>query len=104
MSRPRQIVPITAPGNELHAEIVEVKADLARLQRQARESGNWKMEVAMLDRRLKIIELRLREVRDYSTNVMQVNFDVDAKVAERMAISFLARQRELRENGELDAK
>jgi hypothetical protein len=100
MGRQRQLAPITSLGNELAAEIVEIKGDLVRLQQLARESGNWRMELAALDRRLKLIELRLREVRDYHTSILNVNFDVDSKTAEKMAVAFLARQRQLRENGE----
>jgi len=107
MPRRRPIVPITALCNELQAEIVEINTDLARLQKLAREAGNWKMEFGVLDRRLKLIELRLREVREHSLNVMNVNFDVDTRTAEKMALAFLARQRQIRDNGNaevIDAK
>jgi hypothetical protein len=105
MSRQRQAVPITSLARELGDEIVEIKADLQRIQAEARTVGDWKKELAVLDRRLKIIELRLRETRDYNNNVLSVNFDVDAKTAEKMAVAFLARQRQLRDSGEvIDAK
>src|SRR5262245_31335812 len=99
MSRPRQIVP-SALGNELALEVAEIKADLRRLQNSAREAGDWKKELLVLDRRLKLVELRLKEVREYSTNILSVNFDVDTKTAEKMATAFLAKQRQLRANGE----
>lgn len=103
MGRNKPVVrPIATLGNELRDELVEIRADLLRLQGEARAAGNWQKEMACLDRRLKLVELRVREVREHSVNVMAVNFDVDSKIAEKMSVAFLARQRMLKAKGEPD--
>ena len=94
-----QISPITTLGTELGEEILEIKLDLVRIQKDAREAGDWKKELAVMDRRLKIVEMRLREVREHSTNILSVNFDVDEKTASKMALAFLSRQRLRETNG-----
>ncbi len=58
----------------------------------------------MLDRRLKVVELRLRETREYNNTILSVNFDVDPQTAEKMAVAFLAQQRTLKANGESDGR
>lgn len=99
MTRQRQVVAITSLARELGDEIVEIKADLQRIQAEARAAGDWKKELAVLDRRLKIVELRLRETREHNNNVLCVNFDVDPQTAEKMAVAFLAQQRTLKASG-----
>ena len=95
----RTSVPVSF-GHELSTELVGIKEDLNRLQRDARQSGNWKAELAVIDKRLKICELQLKEAREHSTNILAVNFDVDAGTAEKMALAFLERQRQLTASGE----
>ncbi len=67
-------------------------------------AGDWKKELAVLDRRLKVVELRLRETREYNNTILSVNFDVDPQTAEKMAVAFLAQQRTLKANGESDGR
>jgi hypothetical protein len=104
MTRVQRIVPIKTLGSELRDELAEIRGDLQRIQAEARTDKDWKKELAVLDRRLKLVELHVREVREHSTNVMQVNFDVSAKTGEAMATAFLARQRILKANGERDGE
>lgn len=104
MPRQAQLAPVTSLGNELAAEVAQIKDDLERIQREARNAGDWKKELAVLDRRLKLVELRLREAREHSINIMSVNFDVDSKTAEKMALAYLAQQRTLKASGESDGK
>ena len=100
MPRHPQLSPITSLGRELGDEIADIKMDLARIQTEARTAGDWKKELAVLDKRIKLVELRLREAREHSINVMSVNFDVDSKTAEKMALAYLAQQRTLKAAGE----
>lgn len=104
MPRHPQIAPVTSLGNELVAEVIEIKEDLERIQREARNAGDWKKELAVLDKRIKLVELRLREAREHSISVMSVNFDIDEKAAEKMALAFLAKQRTLKAAGESDGQ
>jgi hypothetical protein len=100
----RKIMPIRTPGNELRDELSEIRGDLQRIQGEARLAGDWRKELAVLDRRLKLVELSVKELRDNSTNVALVNFDVSSATAEKMSVAFLARQRLLKLNGEKDGE
>lgn len=90
----------TTLGAEIVDEVLAIKADLKRLQEVARAAGSQVSELAVIDRRVKLVDTLLRDARDHSTNILNVNFDLDPKVAEKMAVAFLARQRQLREAGE----
>jgi hypothetical protein len=89
-------------ARDLILEIEELKQELQRIQAQGRTGGDWKQELAALDRRLRLLELQARvtgEARPQrQTNILNVT--VDAKTAERMAAAFLARQRLLRAGGD----
>jgi hypothetical protein len=102
VGRNGQVVPIANVGNELAEEIRDLKDDLRRLQGEAFLAKDWKKELAIIDRRVRLLEVRLRELREHSTNILSVNFDVDTKTAEKMATAFLAKQRHLAANGESD--
>ena len=95
--------PVRNLGNEISGEIFEIKADLIRLQTEARAVKDWKKELACLDRRVRLVECLLRDVRERQTNILAVNFDVPPEIAEKMAVAFLAKQRLLKENGDVDA-
>lgn len=100
MARQQELQSIRDTGSELVAEVFEIRTDLARLQAEARNSGDWKRELAVLDRRMRLVEMHLRDVRERVTNSLHVNFDLDQKTTEKMATAFLARQRLLRDSGE----
>lgn len=85
-------------GLDLHTEIATLKSELMQLQEQGRESGDWKQELAIFDRRLRLLELQAKlsgETKpEHQTNVLNLN--LDPKTAVRMAETFLARQKFLK--------
>jgi hypothetical protein len=95
---------IRTPGNDLRDEIAEVQGDLRRIQSEARAANDWKRELAVLDRRVRLIEVRLKDLKDQVVNQLNVNFDLDNATAEKMSVAFLAKQRLLKQNGDEDGE
>jgi hypothetical protein len=96
---------------EIRGKLAELDAELRAMQEQGKAKGDLRLELGAIDRRLRLLELQLKELTaaraaavpaEPSTTNNVLAISVDPKTAERIASAYLLR-RQLLPPGEHDA-